>query len=89
MVKGKIAGTLMVLALGSIPAPVYASHGEPMYYIAYHTDPTFTVQVGEDWGGCSNQGVTYTLTGQRTQYATYVHLANCVNEGGFTYLESI
>lgn len=85
MIRRTIAG-LLVSALLSIPAPVYAHHGEPMYRIFYYSDAARTVEVGEEIGGCGN-GVVYTLTGERTQYAISTLLAYCVSDGPWPYLE--
>lgn len=89
MIKGKIAGSLLVASVLSVPAPVYASHGEPMYYYYYYTDATLTTQVGSATGGCSNHGVVYSYSGQRTNYFTSEHIGYCANDGWGPVLEPV
>jgi hypothetical protein len=89
MMRGKTAGILLVAIVLSTPAPLHASHGEPMYYYYYHSDSTYSVDVGMDTPGCSNYGVVYTLSGQRTQYVTSEHIGYCANDGYGPVLEPV
>jgi hypothetical protein len=89
MMRGKFAGLALVGAALSNPAPLQASHGEPMYYYYYHTDSTYSVDAGMDTPGCSNYGVVYTLSGQRTQYVTSELVGYCANDGGGPFLEPV
>jgi len=89
MLKGKIAGMLLAATVFSLPAPVYANHGDPIYYIRFYSDSSYTQQVGEDVGYCSYYGTAYSHSGQSTNYATYDHIGYCANDGRGTYLEPI
>lgn len=87
MIRGKIAGALLVAAMLSVPAPTFANHGDPIYRIRYYTDSTYTNQVGVDQGDCSIYGTVYSHSGQTTQYETYELLGYCANDGGRAYWE--
>ncbi|HYI39685.1 MAG TPA: hypothetical protein VE053_05125 [Allosphingosinicella sp.] len=88
MIK-KSAAAMLVTAALSMPAPAYANHGEPMYYYYYHSDSTYSVDVGMDTPGCSNHGVVYTLSGLRTPYVTSEHVGYCANDGYGPVLEPV
>lgn len=78
MLKKKFAGMLLVATVLSVPAPVYANHGDPIYNIRYYSDSTYTVQVGEDLGACYYFGAGYySHSGQSTAYAVYEHIGYC------------
>ncbi len=89
MKKMKLLGVSLIAAVFSNPAPLYASHGEPMYYYYYHSDASYSVDVGLDRPGCSNYGVVYTLEGQRTQYVTSELVGYCANDGYQPILEPV
>lgn len=89
MIGRKIGGMMLVAAALSIPAPVYASHGEPMYYYYYYTDSSYTTEAGMGTSGCSNHGVVYSYTGQRTNYFTSEHIGYCANDGWGPVLEPV
>lgn len=89
MRKRKIAGISLIATVLSNPAPLQASHGEPMYYHYYYSDSTHSVHVGTDWPGCGNYGVVYTLEGQRTQYVASELVAYCANDGYQPILEPV
>ena len=89
MIKRNVAAMMLVSVGLSMPVPAYAHHGDPMYYYYYFSDSTYSVDVGMDMPGCSNQGVVYTLSGQRTQYVTSELIAYCANDGTGPILEPV
>lgn len=89
MMKRKIVGASLIAAVLSIPAPVYASHGDPAYYIRYYSNSSYSTQVGEDIGNCSYYGVVYSHSGQTTQYSTQELIGYCANDGQGSYWEPL
>jgi hypothetical protein len=89
MFKRSIVATLLVAATLSFPAPALAHHGVQYYIIRFYSDSSYTQQVGEDVGDCTFYGVTYSHTGQSTNYATYEPNGMCANDGYGWYLEQI
>ena len=81
MIKRRIVATLLVAGILSLPAPVFASHGEPIYWIRFYSDATYSQQVGEDVGYCIYWGAAYSHSGQSTNYATYDHIGYCAPGG--------
>jgi len=89
MIKRRIVATLLIAASLSLPAPVFASHGDPIYYIRFYSDSSYTQQVGEDIGYCIYYGTAYSHSGQATNYPTYEHIGYCANDGRGTYYEGL
>ena len=89
MIKRRIAVALLVAGVFSLPAPAFASHGDPAYYIRFYSDQTYSSQVGEDIGNCSYYGVVYSHSGQSTQYASYELIGYCANDGYGSYWEPL
>ncbi|HEX8124469.1 MAG TPA: hypothetical protein VF652_05285 [Allosphingosinicella sp.] len=84
MTKGRlIAAMLGVAATLSLPAPVFANHGDPIYRIRYYSDSSYAQQVGQDDGYCIYYGPAYSHTGQATNYATYELLGYCAERGEY------
>lgn len=79
MIKRRIVATLLVAATLSLPAPAFANHGEPIYYIRFYSDSSYTQQVGEDVGYCSFYGAAYSHSGQSTDYPSYDHIGYCAD----------
>lgn len=85
MIKRRIAAAALAAVAFSLPAPAYASHGEPIYNTRYYSDATYTQEVGFDQGDCCYFGACYTShTGQSTNYIQYEHIGYCArNEYGY------
>jgi hypothetical protein len=79
MIKRRMVATLLVAGTLSLPAPAFASHGEPIYHIRFYSDSSYTQQVGEDWGYCIVYGPAYSHSGQSTDYAVYEHIGYCAD----------
>lgn len=73
---------LLVACISSTPQPALANHiGDPVYRIRFFTDSSKAVQVGEDVGDCRYVGVTYSHTGQATEFSDYQLIGYC--NGGY------
>jgi hypothetical protein len=83
MIKRRIVATLLVVATLSLPAPAFANHGEPIYYIRFYSDSSYTQQVGEDVGYCIYYGAAYSHSGQSTEYPVYEHIGYCAEGGDY------
>ena len=87
MIKRRIAATLLVAGVLSMPGPAFASHGEPVYNTIYYSDATYTQQVGFDQGDCCYFGACYVShTGQSSNYIEYQHIGYCAPpDYGYAY----
>lgn len=78
MIKRRIVAALLVTSVFSLPAPAFASHGDPIYNTRYYSDATYTQEVGFDQGDCTFYGAGYSShTGQATQYIQYELIGYC------------
>jgi hypothetical protein len=89
MIKRRIVATLLVAATLSLPAPAFANHGIPIYYIHFYSDSSYMQQVGEDIGYCSIYGPAYSHSGQSTAYDTQELIGYCADDGYGVYQEPI
>lgn len=78
MAKQRMVAMLVVAATLSLPAPVFANHGDPVYSKIYYSDATYTEQVGYAAGTCTPWGAGYAVPeGQTTSYVLYEHYGYC------------
>lgn len=79
MIKRKMFAALLAATVLSLPGPVFAYHGEPMYVIRYYSDSSYSEEVGTDYPFCQYDGsVGYSHFGQTTEFIDQYVSAYCI-----------